>query len=254
MAFKIQIIEDDQGTATLLSKRLTAVGLDVKVAYDIKSALEQIQQFKPELVLLDFFLPPGNGLEVLSWIRESPHHHTTPVIITTSGIESQEKDKLTSLGISGYWQKPYSISNLFIVIEKILQTTPPGASAKRRVLAIDDDPDILKIIKIGLSANGYEAIVVSDGQSALQAVPIHNPDLIILDLTMPGISGWHFSQMLRKDSKYIKYRNIPIIILSALIEEAGPGTSPSEGDFLMPKPFELNKILAKMKELLENPR
>ncbi len=248
MSFKIQIIEDDEVTSTLLSKRLTNVGFEVNTANDVDSGIYQIRQFKPDLILLDFYLPSGRGVDVLAQLRPSDQ---TPVMITTSGIDVSQKEKLQSLKISGYWEKPFNINSLISEIEKLMKESPSQVKgSQKRILVIDDDADILKIIKLGIASQKYDVLTSIDSRSALQAVCIHNPDLIILDLTMPGMTGWHFSQTLRQNPKYSQYQNIPIIILSALVDAEGPGATPMQGDYMMTKPFELNKVVAKMKELL----
>jgi DNA-binding response OmpR family regulator len=251
MPFKIQIVEDDIVTVTFLSKKLTSVGFEVHTAFHGKSALEQIKKNQPDLIILDFFLPDVDGLWVLINLRKG--QDKVPAVIVSSGIDDDQKKMLQAQGIFGYWQKPYNIHNLIIEIEKILQSRLPEArSPQKTILVVDDDANTLRIIKIALEIQGYGVITCSDGQSALQAVHIHNPDLIILDLIMPDLNGWRFTQILKQEEKYAKYKDIPIIILSAFIAEEGAGENSLEGDFLMAKPFDIQKMLAKVKELLPN--
>lgn len=118
----------------------------------------------------------------------------------------------------------------------------------RRILVADDEAEIVQLIASWLRANHYEVMTASNGKEALDAVYSKKPDLIILDLMMPGIDGWKVSQTLKADDRY---KQIPIIILSGLIgEEGAKGKDFERGDFFFRKPFDLPKLLEKVKELL----
>ena len=117
-----------------------------------------------------------------------------------------------------------------------------------RILVADDEPEVVQLIASWLRANHYDVVTASDGKEALDGVYSKKPDLIILDLMMPGMDGWKVSQTLKADDSY---KDIPIIILSGLIgEEGAKGKDFERADFFFRKPFDLPKLLAKVKELL----
>ena len=118
-----------------------------------------------------------------------------------------------------------------------------------KVLVVDDDQDIVFMIKSGFEKNGLEVISASDGYEALKVVKINTPDLMIVDLTMPVMNGWQFCMKVREDEKF---RSIPIIVLSGLLanEESKPG--PSEPyNILIAKPFDILKLIGIAKKLID---
>ena len=120
----------------------------------------------------------------------------------------------------------------------------------KKILVIDDDEDIKKIITIKLKSAGYSVATATDGYAGLQVVKNDPPDLMIVDLMMPDMSGWEFSQTMKQSMKEGKQKRIPMIILSALISEDGPPDDLEAGDYYMKKPFDGNDLLKKVQELL----
>ena len=119
---------------------------------------------------------------------------------------------------------------------------------KKRILLVDDEIDIVTMIRMRLEASGFEVIVATDGKEALNAARTQSPDLIILDLMLPTMDGFHVARMLKYDARY---KNIPIIMLTAKAGESDRKTGEDVGvDAFFNKPFEAEKLLAKIRELL----
>ena len=118
---------------------------------------------------------------------------------------------------------------------------------KKKILVVDDDPDMAQIIEGGLALQGFEVATASDGFEALRQVDAFQPDLIISDLVMPNLKGWGLTQKLKSDPLRKK---IPIIHLSGLIQEERAGSELEPGDYYFPKPFDFDKLLAKIRELI----
>ncbi|MDD5132690.1 MAG: response regulator [bacterium] len=119
---------------------------------------------------------------------------------------------------------------------------------KKRILLVDDEVDIVTVIRMRLESSGYEVIVARDGKEALNTARSQHPDLIILDLMLPGMDGFHVARMLKYDTHY---KDIPIIILTAKAGDDARKTGEQVGaDAYMNKPFEAEKLLSKIRELL----
>ncbi len=116
----------------------------------------------------------------------------------------------------------------------------------KKILVADDDTDIVYIIKSTLEKNGYEVITASDGSQALKLIKTNVPDLMIVDLTMPVMNGWAFNMKVREDKRY---KTTPIIILSGLLEREISSDKMEDGLTYIPKPFEIFKLMDKVKEL-----
>ncbi|MCM8800538.1 MAG: response regulator [Candidatus Omnitrophica bacterium] len=117
---------------------------------------------------------------------------------------------------------------------------------KKKILVVDDEPDILNMIRLRLEANGYEVITASDGNTAYQRARSDSPDLIILDLMLPGMDGYQVCRLLKFDERY---RSIPVIILTALSQKEDKEWAEKVGaDCYLTKPFESDELLNKIKE------
>ena len=89
-----------------------------------------------------------------------------------------------------------------------------------KILVVDDDPDIIKATKRVLEARSYQVITALNGEECLERIREERPDLIIMDLLMPKLDGFGVCQELRENSEYAEYSDIPILIATAVREEA----------------------------------
>jgi two-component system alkaline phosphatase synthesis response regulator PhoP len=119
---------------------------------------------------------------------------------------------------------------------------------KKRILIVDDEPDLLETIQLSLEIEGYECLVAYDGFRGFERARKEKPDLIILDVMLPGMNGYKVCRLLKFDEKY---KHIPIIMLTAEAQEKDRLTGKQTGaDFYMTKPFSPDKLLVKVKEYL----
>ena len=119
---------------------------------------------------------------------------------------------------------------------------------KKRILIVDDEEDLRKMLRFRLEAVGYEVYEASDGQIGLDMARSNNPDLIILDLMLPKIDGFKICRMLKFDERY---RHIPIIMFTARAQKEDEEIGKEMGaDAYVVKPFEPEALLKKIKELV----
>ncbi len=117
-----------------------------------------------------------------------------------------------------------------------------------RILAVDDSPTILEMIKAILVAGGYDVITAADGQEALNAARSEKPDLILLDVMLPKLDGYRVCRLLKFDQNY---KHIPIIMLTAKTEEQSMATGLRTGaDQYLTKPIEPEHLLSSVAEEL----
>ena len=113
-----------------------------------------------------------------------------------------------------------------------------------RVLVVDDEPQLLRALKINLSARRYEVVVAADGASALEAAARHIPDLVILDLGLPDMDGTDVIAGLRGWSK------VPILVLSGRVDAADKVEALDAGaDDYVTKPFSMEEVMARLRVL-----
>jgi DNA-binding response OmpR family regulator len=115
------------------------------------------------------------------------------------------------------------------------------------ILVVDDDPEIVTMLSLRLGKRGYRVVSATDGNAALAAAHRERPDLVVLDVMMPGKTGWEVARTLRHDPVS---GNVKIVMLTAIGEQVNEMTSPLYGaDAHIDKPFEferLEEIVAKL--------
>ena len=123
MSKRILIVEDDVGIAKLLTDNLTIDGFDVRWAATSHDALNLVQAFRPDLVLLDIRLPDANGFDLCRVLRQGGGR---PVIIVSARGERADKIKGLDLGADDYVTKPFDMEELVARIHAVLRRSTPG--------------------------------------------------------------------------------------------------------------------------------
>jgi two-component system alkaline phosphatase synthesis response regulator PhoP len=113
------------------------------------------------------------------------------------------------------------------------------------ILVVDDEPKIVKLTRDFLEKDGFRVISAADGPTALQVARREKPDLVVLDLMLPGMDGWEVCRMLRKES------DLPVIMLTARSEESDQviGLELGADDYIT-KPFSPRTLVARVRALL----
>jgi len=126
---------------------------------------------------------------------------------------------------------------------------------KTKILIVDDEPVNLDFFQLMLGKLGFEVLTSEDGEDALDKVTVYNPDLIILDNVMPKLSGWQVTRLLKSDQTYSDYRNIPIIMFSAMddVKDKVEGFELGVEDYIT-KPFNFSEVLARIRAVLRSRR
>ncbi|HEX5031140.1 MAG TPA: response regulator [Candidatus Eisenbacteria bacterium] len=124
-------------------------------------------------------------------------------------------------------------------------------SPKGRVLVVDDEPDLVRVLEFGLKASGYTVEVASDGQEGLKKAREIKPDVILLDLMLPKLDGYKVCRLLKFDDRF---KHIPIIILSARTQEGDQTLALEMGaNRFVTKPYDFSEILGYIETLLKSP-
>lgn len=124
------------------------------------------------------------------------------------------------------------------------------AQPRARVLVVDDEADLIRILQFGLEAIGYQVETASDGQEALKKAREIKPDIILLDLMLPKLDGYKVCRLLKFDERY---KNIPIIILSARTQEGDQLLAMEMGaNRFITKPYDFTEVLSHIEALLKS--
>lgn len=119
---------------------------------------------------------------------------------------------------------------------------------RRKILVVEDDPEQLEVIRLSLKAAGFAIGTAANGTDALVKTRTISPDLIILDLMLPGLNGFDVCESLRRDTTTA---SVPIIMLTGMRSQFGrfAGLESGANDFLL-KPFDPEQLVAKVEKLL----
>ena len=116
---------------------------------------------------------------------------------------------------------------------------------KTHILVVDDEPGYVWTMQVTLEARGYEVLVARDGQTAVELATGEEPDLIVLDIKMPGMDGYEVCRRIRE------FSTVPIIMLTALVENADKVRGLDVGaDDYVTKPFSIAELLARIQAVL----
>jgi DNA-binding response OmpR family regulator len=215
MTKKILIADDDPHTVTVISSRLKANNFDVVVAYDAVQTMSQVRKEKPDLIILDMKMPAGGGNSVLDNLKMSIDVFNTPVIVITAYPSEATRQKALEMGVADFITKPFKPEEILAKVKKALGETGPeeeSRSIAKKILVVDDNPNIVKLLEYRLKANEYEVITAHDGEEALDKVRLAKPDLMILDVVIPKLDGYKVLSILRADEQY---KDIPVVMLTA---------------------------------------
>ena len=244
------IIEDSATTADQLARYLEELQIQPVICSYGKGAVEQVQALRPDLILLDVQMPDRSGWEILADLRRDPDLQHVPVIIV-SVVDEPERG--LAAGAAAYLVKPINRLTLRralsqITVTKTTSSTAPRRPRSRRILLAEDNEVNRVTLSDYLVAQGYEVRVACQGQEALQIAAEWRPDLIIMDIQMPGLDGLEVIRRLRAD---VIFAATPIIAVTAL---AMPGDrerclSAGANDYFA-KPIRLRQLVERIEQFL----
>jgi PAS domain S-box-containing protein len=203
----ILVVEDDTTARELLSHYLLEHGYRVAYAGTAAEALAGARKLQPAAISLDMFLPDEHGLQLLSKLRADPTTKDIPVVVVSI---TDDRDLGFNAGAAEWLVKPVQRQHFIEALDRLV---PAGRNGRRVALVVDDDPEAVELASGVLRARGFEVLQAFGGSEGLALAIHHSPALIILDLNMPGLSGFTVAQQLRA---HPKTRQTPILVSTAL--------------------------------------
>jgi CheY-like chemotaxis protein len=210
---------------------LEEAGAQVRTAANGQEALDEVARANQsggpiDLVLLDMQMPVMDGYEAATRLRHAGFEGA--IVALTAHAMKGDKERCLEVGCDAYATKPIEGRRLVEIVARHTQgspddlsrrrlrfdrgtprdaarlprTEPPGDSlpaATRRVLVVDDCPDACRALELLLQMKGYDLAVARDGRTALEAAARHHPHIVLLDLTLPDMSGHEVARRLRQD-------------------------------------------------------
>jgi CheY-like chemotaxis protein len=198
---RVLIADDDTDVRQLLVESFRDAGFDVLEASNGLEALLSVKRDRPDAVVLDLMMPRLGGVEALKRI-----HAFNPgirALVLTGTIDSELHRQATLAGAAGVFAKPVAAAALVAALAGPAPAppapqpaapapeTPPrtGGAPTGRVLVVDDNPEVRAMLADVLTSLGYATRTAADGATAVRAVLSEAPDIVLLDVYMPGLSG-----------------------------------------------------------------
>jgi signal transduction histidine kinase/CheY-like chemotaxis protein len=220
----ILIIEDSEPAIIQLSEIMKEHGFIINIARNGKEALALVKQNIPDAIILDLMMPEMNGFEVLENIRGTKETAKIPVLILTAKyLSKDELKRLTENNIHQLIQKGdinkddllASINSMFTISEIKLNKPARNKSTikngKATILIVEDNADNVKTVKVLLDGN-HELIITTNGTEAIERIKLIEPDLILLDISLPGMDGFGVFDEIKKNKSLV---DVPVIALTA---------------------------------------
>jgi CheY-like chemotaxis protein len=173
-------IDDDADVLKLLVDGVGSAGFRVVTAQSGQEGLALARQIRPDCILLDLLMPHMDGWQVLRTLKNDPTLKKIPIYIVSM---MDDRANAFAMGVAGYLQKPVERDELVAQLALI-------QCKGQQIMVLDDDASIRDVLTTALSAEGYDVIPVATGEEALDRLKTLRPDILLLDLCLPGISGF----------------------------------------------------------------
>jgi PAS domain S-box-containing protein len=232
----VLVVEDEDNIREQLESSLMRAGYSVLTANDTAAAIPQLDQQRPDLVLLRLRLTAPRGFEDARALASATEARDIPLLV----VSIQHDPGETALSAPRL--------NQLQVVSHVQQAL--AASGLRRVLIIEDDASTRKLLSIGLRSHGFEPVEAADGESGIALAGAELPDLVLLDLNLPGTDGFSVLQQLKRSPTTSQ---IPVIVVTG-DEDLWLGARArvlalGAVDFVA-KPFELEVLIDEMRTLI----
>lgn len=206
----IFLVEDDLPQSKYLSLMLKRAGHHVKVFNSLEEVEAALETSDPVAILMDMVFPEGElaGAQAIARIQEKKAM-PTPIIFISSRTDLEARLSAVRVGAWHYFKKPVRMCSLIQVLDTYLN---PESEKKKRVLLIDDEPEISTFFAAHLEKEeNLETAILNDPDRVLDVLDELKPDLILMDYWMPGCNGLELGAVIRQHETY---GDIPIIFLT----------------------------------------
>lgn len=200
----VLVIDDHPEAIELVRETLVDAGYRVAGAQDGVQGLALARALRPTAITLDIMMPDKDGWQVLHDLKADPLTRDIPVIMITV---VDKKVMGYQLGADDYLLKPLDADELLASLARLTSQLPQS-----RVLVVDDDPNVVDMVRQLLGDKPYQVEAALDGLQALDVIRTAPPDIVLLDLLMPDLDGFGVIEKLGEQPDTAR---IPVIVLTA---------------------------------------
>lgn len=268
---RVLIVEDEEVLLQTLQLKLTNEGFEVTVVRDGLQGLSEIHKELPDIVLLDILMPNLDGFGVLEQLNKEGVIPKLPVIIISNSGQPVEIDRALKLGARDYLVKAeFAPEEVIAKVRQILPDFAQPASGKpatdaapvpvpgqvphaitgqAKVLIVEDDQFLRDLMERKLRKEGFSVETAIEGESGLQKVTSFKPDIVLLDIILPGLDGFTILQKIKENPATA---GTPVLLLTNLgqRDDVEKGLKLGAAGYLIKAHFNPGDIVDKVKEIL----
>lgn len=254
---KILIIEDEHVLGDTLFRKLREAGYDVSWELDGEKGLHKMRGLMPDLVLLDIMMPVKDGYEVLEAVQQDEALKTIPIVIISNSGQPVELTRILKLGAKDYIIKAqFTPDEVVEKVHKYIQSPEAQSPGKEKaagvsILLVEDDEFLFSLVSERLIKEGYAVSTAQNGQEALSAIQAHVPDLMILDVFMPGMNGFDVLKRVKADPRS---KDVIVIMFSNLGQDHEIAEAKALGaeEFIVKAQLSLKEVVEKINTVLRS--
>lgn len=241
---RLLVIDDDPDAVYLLQENLNQQEYEVIGTRNGLDGLRLAREQQPQAILLDVIMPGVDGWQVLHDLKKNAETANIPVILLTI---VDKKALGFRLGAAAYLLKPLDPVAVREALQRVIRA---GDQSQKRLLVVDDDPNVADMLRQFLPEEEFKLDAALDGMAGLEAIAALRPDILLLDIMMPRLDGFGVIEALRADPQT---RSLPIIVISAkdLTETEGARLKESVAAVLKKQSFQGEKLMDEIKSILQ---
>jgi diguanylate cyclase (GGDEF)-like protein len=245
----VLIVDDDDATQKLLVRLLAQEGMiarRVRTAVDARTAIDQ---HMPDGLLVETALPDGEGYDVVEYLRAKPSGERAAVLMLSRTSAFLNQTEAIHAGPDAVYEKPIAYEAL---IRKLHQLLERDATETPRILIVEDDESQGAFVRMTLEQAGYQVQLCSSPRTFKEQFAAFRPDLLMLDIVLPEVSGPDLARFVRQDDQHA---TLPILFLTAEShQQARIATVEAGGDDHLIKPVHPALLVASVAARLERAR
>lgn len=217
------LIDEDGSTFKSLISSFEDWDIKVKSVKTLNQAMTEILKQMPTVISLAVPVPDGNGYEFVEQVRAMPKGDEPAIIIASKQAGFIDKVKAMHCGADSYFEKPLDYKSVQRRVRYLLDKKKLSPA---KILSVEDDPDQAAFIRAFLESAGYQVKTCTDPRQFEAAMSQFQPDLVLLDVMLSGMTGFELARFIRQDERYA---TLPIVFLTtqnqldARIESARAG-------------------------------
>ncbi|MBU1577048.1 MAG: response regulator [Candidatus Edwardsbacteria bacterium] len=262
---RILVVDDDANIINFFQAVLEEQGYTVATAGNGIEAIKKVKEFHPEVILLDVIMPEMDGYEVTEELKGDPATSSISIILVTGMDTLDDKVRGLEAGADDFITKPFNFDELVARVRSLVKlkrlqdqlanlqkefTQDILLKQKQKlsqniILVVEDDERISKVMSNVLGTGGYITHIVKDGLEAMEFLKDNVPDIILLDLMLPGLDGMEVLKRIREKPLT---KEVPVIVITAVddFKTKIKGLYIGADDYLV-KPVKSLELLARVK-------